>query len=109
MSDEKPSVREYMSRLGETSDAVAESLRRAGVRGIRKSSISCPLLVGIKRECRLPWGSPTAPKPGVVTYSDLQIMDPPVPTPVAEFMKRFDEGEYPELALSRTIPPRKTP
>lgn len=41
-----------------------------------------------------------------LTFNDFQIMDPECPSQVAEFMYRFDQGEYPEL-INKPIPKKE--
>lgn len=90
-------ISDYLQGLGATSREVADNIAAQGLRGVPKCSNRCAIIVALEHNCHLPWGPPRAPRPGVLTYNDMQICDPQVPQPVAEFMTDFDDGKYPEL------------
>lgn len=89
-------IEEKLHALGETAEEVASTLLSKGCFGSRASATRCPVL---KYICTFfPYGSLLrSPHPGVITWDDPQILDPHCPTPVKEFMKRFDLGEFTEL------------
>lgn len=99
-------INEYLKSLGETSEAVAQSLMAHGIKGIVRSPCACPIINGIYKSCPDYW-------PGLMimgdnkyysaTLNDLQIMDPKLPQPVVDFMKDFDNGKYPELIAKKVI------
>lgn len=101
-SSGKPTITEWLQGLGDTPEAVAASLAALGVKGRRGITDACPVVVGIRRCCDLPWGVPYAvgvPYGGYrLTYLDVQINDPRLPQAVAAFMGDFDHGAFPEVA-----------
>lgn len=82
-----------MVALGDTADDVARSLVTAGARGERKKCDLCPVaryLTGAMSSpisCGLSTALPIGRNIGMV----------PIPAPLAAFIVRFDEGQYPEL------------
>lgn len=96
IDDSKPGIREYLESLGSTADAVAASLRRQGVVGVRGNTRACPLVVGINRHCNV-WPGLQAAGNGTLYYNDCQIMDPRNTDAGREFVKAFDRGKYRSL------------
>jgi len=99
-------ISEYLKSLGETSEEVAESLRKQGVKGKVASHCHCPILNGIYQACPDYWtgltiagGSKTQKGDWYYHASlhDYQIMDPQLPQPVMNFIGDFDTGKYPFL------------
>ncbi len=92
------SIEKMLRDLGKTADQVALTLLYFGFTGQRCSVKGCPVIRYINSDPDVAkWGGMKAPRPGVITWDDLQILDPICPQPVAEFMKRFDAGEFSEL------------
>lgn len=100
-------IRVKLQLLGLTADEVADSLRVAGVKGKRVSTISCPVVTYLRRKL-----------PGYAIYATQSVVDwapidsPPlsgigetvmIPPPVRDFIKRFDLGDYPDLR-QRVLP-----
>lgn len=99
-------ITDYLASLGDTPEEVAESLRKQGVKGKKKSKCHCPILNGIYQACPDYW-------PGLrivngsklsngswsyyATLDDSQIMNPRLPQSVMDFIGAFDAGEYPDL------------
>ncbi len=91
-------ISDYLRQLGDTPEEVAVSLASQGIKGVRKQAYCCAIIVGIKKNCSdSMWPGIKAPRPGMITYSDAQIMDPICPQPVTEFMREFDDGKHPYL------------
>lgn len=99
-------IKEYLTSLGNTSEEVAESLRKQGVKGLRRSKCKCPIINGIYQAvpnywsglnivngCKLAEGDWSY----YATLNDCQILDPDLPKPVMNFIGDFDEGKYPDL------------
>ena len=96
---------DYLNSLGTTSEEVAQSLRRAGIKGVRVSTCACPILKAIYDALPDYW-------PGLKIYGkppsyhaslgDSQICDPALPAAVIAFISDFDLGKYPDLELSRS-------
>jgi hypothetical protein len=89
---------ERLKELGDTAEVVAANLLRLGFIGDMGSDDSCPVILFVNSDDRIKvWGGMTAASPGVITWDDPQILDPMCPRPVAEMMRRFDDGEFSEL------------
>lgn len=92
----------FFASLGNTSDEVAASLLKLGALGKRRSECNCPVAQAFKLS-GLGWPGlriAGGPEHYWATYRDCQIMDPVLPKPVIEFVRRFDAGEYQELVGS---------
>lgn len=96
MKIDKTAILAALDELGNTPGAVAISLRKMGIKGHRRYDASCPLAVYLNRKFKLPDGtfsvwvhsvSTTDPEQEPVEFSDL----------FSRFVKKFDNGEYPEL------------
>jgi hypothetical protein len=108
-------VNEYLASLGASADEVAESLRKQGVKGKRRSACKCPILNGIYKAIPNYWsgleiyGSATfslARTPHYhATLRDSQIIDPTLPQAVMDFIANFDSGQYPELDSEISVGP----
>ncbi len=98
-------ITEFLTSLGTTADEVADSLRAAGIRGIRSSMCNCPILNAVYQALPDYW-------PGLVilgsvtkngrsyraTLGDSQICDPRLTPAIEDFIAKFDSGSYPDLA-----------
>ena len=101
--------------LGDTVEEIAESLRKQGARGIPKDCKNCIIARSYKLFYPRGWGGLHASRTtykgfdGKLTHScrlsfdDCPIMDPIGSAALAEFMCRFDEGEFPDL-ITGAIP-----
>lgn len=87
-----------LADLGDDPDIIAENLAAAGITGHRNEAAACPLYHYLRAEI-----------PPVRCVGDVEIAydaGGPLPEftnipPVAgEFVRRFDEGGYPELVAS---------
>lgn len=87
-------VTNEMWGLGETPDAVADSLRKTGVRGYRGCCFSCPLARYLKARG---FGFVTVGVNSVVCVVPKETTKHRLPAAVLEFVKRFDDGLYPDL------------
>lgn len=94
MSREELAV--LLHALGETADAVAASLRRAGCRGVRGDPVLCPVAAYLRRHAvayPLVWPDEALaqawPPGGTVRCR--------TPRGVAAFLVRFDKARYPDL------------
>lgn len=86
-----------LAALGESADAVAETLGREGCEGIRNKEDACPVFHYLSKQI-----------PGVVAVDKESawftpapmLADTPVllPEPVARFVERFDHGAFEHLA-----------
>lgn len=105
-------LKEYLASLGDTADEVAESLRKQGVKGLKRKSTQCPVVNGIYTgPCQdkvwpgLRIGAGFRREDGswhyVATYNDDQIMDTELPQPVMNFIGEFDAGKYPDLEATK--------
>lgn len=107
-----------LTALGETSDAVARTLIDKGIRGNRQAATICPVAnyltscgfhgvrVGMTfarvqvedvvdpTTMTLPFDATTV---GALEYQE-NMLRYLLPTPVRDFIKRFDNGEFPELS-----------
>ena len=102
--------------LGDTPDEIAKTLLEQGVRGVPGDCKQCIIARSYKYTYPDGWGGLRAsyrrPKKGdqptycTLTFDDCQIMDPQGSAALAEFMYRFDLGEYPALS-NRPIPDRQ--
>jgi len=98
-------IHEYLSSLGNSANEVAESLRKQGVKGKRKSACACPILKGIYKACPNYWSGLEISGGHLradgwhyhVSLNDSQIVDPTLPQPVMNFIGNFDTGKYPDL------------
>ena len=107
MPFDEQAFNDALADLGGTPDEVAESLRRLGIKGKRKSGETCPLAYFIAAK----FGD-------VVTYAevdtcgveieidrgnaDLRWVD--FASPCEQFVVRFDKGEYPDLVSPQEVP-----
>jgi hypothetical protein len=96
-----------LSSLGDTPDAVAETLRREGCQGRPFNPWFCPVSVflgkrtGLRAAARALRCDVEPPAGGFVCCE--------TPAPVRLFMGGFDRGEYPDLQLSKsTVTPPTT-
>src|ERR1044072_6415942 len=92
--DTRDEVHEALRNLGETSDEIAMQMRAKKVKGVPKKDTSCPIAHYLANEF-------PALRFKVQTYyvevhnSSILIIDNPIP--VRTFVRRFDNGEFPEL------------
>lgn len=95
----------YLASLGNSSEEVANALRKQGVKGLARSSCHCPILNAIYKAIPNYW-------PGLriigggeseycATLQDSQIIDPTLPPPVLAFIRDFDDDKYPDLVASK--------
>lgn len=88
---------EFMESLGDSSSAVAESLRVLSVKGFTDGrGCMCPIAVAINIHAK-GWGGIRVSSNGYASYNDCQIMDPQSTQAVKDFVKDFDSGVYPDL------------
>lgn len=89
-------VAEYLKSLGTMEDEIAATLKTNGIKGMRMESTSCPIANVLNSR----FGMISSVGPYSITlYSPYEQEDLIVQTPhyVAEFIRDFDKGEYPEL------------
>jgi hypothetical protein len=94
-----PTLEEVLRQMGDTPDAVAETLRQAGIKMVRDDQAlrckTCPVATYLRRH-----GFPLA-----VVYTDIALpndvvsMDERVDMPpaVVQFVHDFDNGRYSDL------------
>jgi hypothetical protein len=99
---------DYLESLGDTPEAVANSLRAQGIKGKKDSTCHCPILNGIYKACPDYWSGlkiVNGRKEGVhyyygATLDDAQICDPRLPQPVMDFIGAFDTtNQFDDLAV----------
>jgi hypothetical protein len=100
------SLAEALAALPTTADDIAAHLHAKGIQGVPEDSCNCPItnhLTGLGFD----WVSVTQTR--VQGRSDTRGLDD-VRTPwwIAEFVERFDNGEWPELVLDDTAEPAQT-
>lgn len=78
-------VRTALDRLGGTSDAVADTLRAKGVRGVRNYYADCPVAVWLRGEFP---GAPIEVGVGYVFIDGAEVVM--MPEPVRDFVHDFD-------------------
>jgi len=97
---EKKKISEFLASLGDSSDAIALSLKNLGVQGKVGDSRSCPISVACNKYAK-GWGNVLTTGNGYLTWGDPQItdpvLDPAVQRNVTEFVHNFDARKYPEL------------
>lgn len=90
-------VEAFLRGLGRSSNQVAESLKKMGIKGARCIPQSCPLAEAIRREC----GAKFVHVGGEAVAYRTDATEPytPVlaPAPCVDFIRTFDRGGYPEL------------
>lgn len=87
-------VYEALRRLGSSSDAIADSLAERGIRGQRMEERSCPLANYLLAEC----GVQVQIEVGSVQIDGVDgFMSTAVCDGVEDFIKDFDDDEYPFL------------
>jgi hypothetical protein len=93
-----PTLEEVLRHMGDTPDAVAETLRRAGIKMVRDTGLrckTCPVATYLRRH-----GFPLA-----VVYTatagpdDVGPLDEHIdmPSAVVQFVHDFDNGRYSDL------------
>jgi hypothetical protein len=85
--------------LGSEPDEVAQALRAAGIYGYRDEPASCPVANWLAQETGL---SPHVDRAAVELYpipigDEGPLVESATPLAVAEFVGRFDNGEYSDL------------
>lgn len=87
---------EALHELGGDSDEVAESLRKQGIKGLRGEHCHCPVANYLKSRGfgGEVWGYPG---PSVFRYVSTDVAVVGTPEPVFNFIRRFDDEEFPDL------------
>ena len=86
----KSSLRRWLNQLGNC-QSIHRRLSKAHIVGLRQSTVACPLAHVL---------SVMNPRQKVAVYSDcidVGKMSMTPPKHIAEFIKRFDNGVYPDL------------
>jgi hypothetical protein len=89
-----------LASLGDSADEVADALYAAGVRGKPDDATCCPVANWLGQESGL---EPYVEREGVCLYLDLDEQEEQpqlraeTPAAVAEFIRRFDHDDYPQL------------
>ncbi len=99
------SIQEYLSSLGNTSEEVAESLCKQGIKGLVKSLRCCPIANALYASCDM-WGGLFLGKNGdsfSATFNDAEVPDPQLPEAVISFIRDFDAGKYPDLEAKKVV------
>ena len=101
------SLAEALAALPDTADDIAARLTAKGIRGVREASCNCPItnhLTGLGfHTVSVTLSRVIATRPGDRHPSDVRM-----PWWIAEFVHRFDSGEWPELVLDDTAEPDQT-
>jgi hypothetical protein len=103
-----------LADLGDSADGVAESLRTAGVNGVRQNNRSCAVALYVQALM----GSDPRIRSVAVGHCALQISvaAPPefrpagrllvqLPKPVRQFVAAFDAGRYPMVVREQPVGP----
>lgn len=94
-------VKSLLADLGTTSDEIAANLKRLRCTGHRKDCTRCPIAVYLEkhgiylRDTRGVAGGEVE----FISNSDYRVV--PLSKPIREFIDQFDEGEHPDLLISR--------
>ena len=96
-ADHTATVAELLAGLGDTPDAVADTLRARGIKGVREHCCACPIAELLKRngipnphvECARVWPDPDS----------MWKVSTRMPAAVQVFIDRFDEGVYLDLGV----------
>lgn len=104
-------IRRLLQSLGRTADEIAESLRQAGIRGVRGAACRCPIYEWLDRALDRHAPSGTCmfidQVGGMIEFrvhrcgDDYAWGSMNVSTPVREFITAFDEGAYPDLEVKK--------
>lgn len=104
MTDHTAAVAELLAGLGDTPDAVADTLRARGIKGVPGDCERCAVATLIRRETGLGAQVCLYPTPeGEVTGTAYLRTGPDdevrvaLPDAAARFARRFDEGVYLDL------------
>jgi len=93
----KPSPKDFLRSLGDTKEAVAESLRRLGVCGYRDDSLECPIANALREHAEIPFNAKHIRVLGDrITYENTDFIVHSAcntPKPVKDFIKSFDKSE----------------
>lgn len=90
-------VADFLKSLGTRGDEVAASLRRLRVKGIKMENTMCPISNALRAQFS---NVAVSSGPYAITIYDALTKDEiMVSTPyyIADFIRQFDKGEYPEL------------
>jgi hypothetical protein len=90
------SLEQALAALPDTPDGIAAHLAERGIRGRRFSAQRCPIAAYVRAETG--GFNVTAGRTRISATSRLGVAQAGTPLPVRHFMRRFDQGYYPELA-----------
>lgn len=87
------SARRLLRSLGNSSDAIAETLRSQQITGLPNKTGYCPVANLLRQKTGYQWRvtCATASCPGV-TQAAIHL-----PTAITDFVLSFDRGDYPDL------------
>ena len=85
-----------LNALGESSDAVAETLAREGCEGIRNKEDACPVFNYLRKQ--FPMTAVDTESAWFHPAPELAEVPVTLPEPVALFVGRFDKGAFDNLA-----------
>lgn len=112
------SIEEFLESLGNTSEEVANSLEQMGIKGECYNGEYCPVTKAIYQKFpKMSRGlktvySITYPRyidsiygklyiegsnSVIITWDDIQTLDPDCPKAIADFVRNFDNRKYPNL------------
>lgn len=93
----KPPPEEFLRSLGDTKEAVTESLRRLGVVGYRNDSLECPIANALREHATVPFNAKhIRVLGGGITYENadfIVLSTRNTPKPVKDFIEGFDKNE----------------
>jgi len=81
---------ELLTALGSSADEVAANLLKAGIKGVKKNCIFCPITNYLRGE-------------GIPMDIGYLISDYPQLQPIRSFIMGFDNGKYSELDEQATV------
>ncbi len=92
------SLAEALAALPDTADGIAAHLRAKGIRGVRENPDCCPIANYLSGTGGL-YGPDVDPSRIDAFTDEGDAEQVCTPAHIAEFVRRFDDGEWPELVL----------
>ena len=100
--------KDYLKSLGNTSDEIAESLRKQNIKGKVRCPSKCIIMNALVVNCGRNWagleirgGTYKGKACYSATWNDCQTLDPQLPQPIQDFIAAFDDGKYPDLVTTK--------
>lgn len=84
---------ELLAELGARPHEIAASLQASGVRGVRESTLACPIAMHLRKRL----GRSVAVTPRAVDVPGPEPLSVALPAAHQQFIDEFDSGCYPDL------------